>query len=257
MDSELKMVGQEPRGKKTAGASSSRKVLQLLFAFSERRREASVPELAKIIDTPVPTVYRYVALLKEMQLIEEGKTGIYHPTANIMPLARAAQLSNNLAGISKPVLDEAARNLRETIMLFQYFDNSAVCVERAECDRRMRFTFEPGHSLPLGEGASGKMLLAALTDRMRTAKVAELDGTGALQLAIVKVIADGYATSRSEVDEGVWACSVPVLTNIARPAVLTLAGPAARISSGAKRSTIESLHSYADTIRAEFERFVL
>ena len=183
--------------------------------------------------------------------------GVYHPTANIMPLARAAQLSNNLAGISKPVLDQAARNLRETIMLFQYFDNSAVCVERAECDHRMRFTFEPGHSLPLGEGASGKMLLAALTDKLRTVKVAELDATGALQSAIAKAIADGYATSQSEVDEGVWACSVPVLTNIARPAVLTLAGPVARIGGGAKRSAIESLYAYANTIRTEFERFAL
>jgi DNA-binding MurR/RpiR family transcriptional regulator len=47
--------------RRTPGASSSRKVLQLLLAFSERRWEASVAELAATIGTPVATTYRYVA----------------------------------------------------------------------------------------------------------------------------------------------------------------------------------------------------
>ena len=54
--------------RRTPGASSSRKVLQLLLAFSERRWEASVAELAATIGTPVATTegsgnprYGYIA----------------------------------------------------------------------------------------------------------------------------------------------------------------------------------------------------
>src|SRR5436305_5224510 len=84
-----------PAPRRTPGASSSRKVLQLLLALSERRWEASVAELAATNGTPIATTYRYVALLKELQLLEEGRAGHYHLTRQVMPLARAAQLAND------------------------------------------------------------------------------------------------------------------------------------------------------------------
>lgn len=242
--------------RKTAGASSSRKVLRILFAFSEQRQEATVAELAAIIGAPVPTAYRHVALLKELQLLEEGRAGKYHPTARVMPLARAAQLSNDVARIARPVVAETSEHLRETVMLLQYFGGEVVCVERTECNRPMRFTFQRGHSVPLGVGASGKLALACLPAELQSARIAELDRPG-LAREIEEAQSRQYATSSSEVDEGVWACSVPVLTGTKSPVVLTVAGPAARISETAREGALDILRANARRIREEYEDYAL
>ncbi|WP_370944313.1 IclR family transcriptional regulator [Amycolatopsis sp. cg5] len=245
--------------RRTPGASSSRKVLQLLLAFSERRPEASVAELAATIGTPVATTYRYVALLKELQLLEEGKAGRYHVTCQVMPLARAAQLSNDLARLAKPTMEEAARELGETVLLFQHFGDTAVCADRVECDRAMRFTFQPGHSVPLGEGASGKMMLASLPEADRERRLPTLmqrRGHG-IRDELKRAALNRYAVSWGEIEEGVWACSVPVHVPGHRPAVLTMAGPAARINDEAKRAAISSLQAYANRIQRAVSSYSL
>ena len=242
--------------------SSARKALQILFAFSEQRHEATVAELAILIDSPVPTVYRHVALLKELQLLEEGQAAKYHPTARVMPLARAAQLSNDMARIAKPVVTEAAELLNETVMLMQYFGDSVVCVERQECDRPMRFTFQPGHSIPLGVGASGRMALASLPEADRTRRISELAGplestVDALTAEAEATMRRQYAVSTSEVDDGVWACSVPLTVRKERPVVLTVAGPVSRIDDAAQERALVTLQHSATRIRDEFDKYAL
>lgn len=243
--------------RKTAGAGSSRKVLQILFAFTERRTSASVAELAELLDAPVPTVYRHVALLKELQLLEEGPPGSYHPTARVMPLARAAQLSNSLAVTARPIIGETSEEFRETVMLMQHVGDAVVCVELAECDRPMRFTFQRGHSIPLGVGASGKMALASLTPTLRASWLRRIEASEPLEEEIQRAAREGFATSQSELDEGVWACSVPALTGGRRTAVLTVAGPAVRFTEEQRVRAVSVLEHSARRIRQAVSRFSL
>ncbi|GAB3706260.1 IclR family transcriptional regulator [Nocardiopsis oceani] len=237
--------------KKTPGSGSARKVLQILFSFSERRTAATVAELAELVDAPIPTTYRHVALLKEMQLIEEGTGGTYHPTAKVMSLARAAQLSNTLAEIAKPVLAEAADAFDETVMLMQHFGEGVVCVEVKETDRPMRFTFQRGHTAPLGVGASGKMVLASLQDLSRDHAVTGFD----VDLTDVRRL--GHATSEGEIDAGVWACSVPVVKGPGRPVALTVAGPSVRFDGKMRELAPSILQQHADRIKALLHRYSL
>jgi DNA-binding IclR family transcriptional regulator len=217
--------------RRTAGANSSRKVLQLLLAFSGGRPEASVAELAASIGCPVATTYRYVALLKELDLLEEGRAGRYHLTGQLLPLARAAQLTNELARVARPVLEDAARELRETVLLFQRFGDSAVCVERADCDRSVRMTFQLGRAVPLGSGVSGTMMLALLPGQTRE--------------ELKRAIANQYVAGTHD---GAWACAVPVHAEGHRATVLSMAGPAARLDDNAKRAAVGALHVHAARI---------
>ncbi|GAA3573052.1 IclR family transcriptional regulator [Amycolatopsis ultiminotia] len=248
-----------PGPRRTPGASSSRKVLQVLLSFSERRWEASVAELAEVIGSPVATTYRYVQLLKELQLLEESRSGRYHVTSRVMPLARAAGLANDLARIARPAMEEAAHELGETILLFQHFGELAVCADRVECDRAMRFTFQPGHSIPLGSGATGKMLLALLPDGEREQQVARISRERGIELRdeLKQARASRYAQSWGEIEEGVWACSVPVDADRLRPSVLSLVGPAIRIGAVARERAITALRSYAERIRKSVSEYSL
>ncbi len=240
----------EPGLRRTAGANSSRKVLQLLLSFTEQRWEASVAELAEAIGSPVATAYRYVQLLKELQLLEESRSGRYHVTSRVMPLARAARLANDLARVALPVMEEAVRELGETVLLFQHFGDVAVCSDRVECDRPMRFTFQPGHSIPLGVGATGKMLLALLPDGERERQVARISRERGAEVRddLKLALANRYMQSWGEIEDGVWCCSVPVEVDRHRPSVLTFVGPATRIGDAERERAITALRAYAEQI---------
>jgi DNA-binding IclR family transcriptional regulator len=56
---------------KRVGADSARRVLDVLFAFSEERPIASVKELAEEVGVPLPSAHRYIALLRETGLVAE------------------------------------------------------------------------------------------------------------------------------------------------------------------------------------------
>ena len=83
-----------PPARRTTGTESSRKVLHTLLAFSEQRPTATAEDLAREVGVPLSSAYRYISLLREVGLIEEGRERTYHLSARIIPLARVALLGH-------------------------------------------------------------------------------------------------------------------------------------------------------------------
>lgn len=219
------------------GAESPRKVLQLLLCFTQNRPHATISELAAEIAAPLSSCYRYVALLREMGLLEEGERSTYHVTPRIMHVARAAQVSHDLSRIARPYMESVAATVNETVMLMQAYGLSAVCIDSIVSTRPMRLSFESGHTLPLGDGASAKVLLAFMSPEERRARLDErcaLDKGFAARRATLEgeldtIRARGWATSHAEVEDGVWACAAVIRGSVHQPSVVTVAGPAFRI----------------------------
>jgi DNA-binding IclR family transcriptional regulator len=219
------------------GAESPRKVLQVLMAFDQQRPFATISELADEVGVPLSTCYRYVGLLREVGLLEEGERATYHVTPQIMRIARAAQLSNTLCHVARPYLEEVCAHVNETVVLMQAFGTRVVCVDTVAPPRAMRFQFEPGQSVPIGDGASGRLLLAYLPDAERLAHIARRASTevgfahraAVLEQDLPKLARQGWATSLAEIEDGVWACSVAVRDGKSVPAAVAVAGPSFRI----------------------------
>lgn len=233
-----------------SASSSSKRVLNLLFQYSAERTELSVPEMSELIGATTPSTYRYLALLKEMGILEEGNPGRYRPTARVVPLARAAQLSNPLARIAGATLRAASDTIGETLMLQQLVGDYVVCVELAECDWPMRFSIQRGRLTPLGRGASGKMALALCpADTRQRLLPAHLS-----QDELDTYVSQGHTASNSEIDNGVWACSVPVIDAPKNLAVLTSAGPESRMPEEHKKLTIKTLKNAAYEIKERYSK---
>ena len=236
------------RSTQTRGAESPRKVLQVLLSFSQHRPHATISELAAEIGAPSSSCYRYVALLREMGLLEEGERSTYHVTPQIMHVARAAQVSHDLSRIARPYMEDVAAAASETVMLMQAYGLSAVCIDSIVSTRPVRLSFESGHTLPLGDGASAKVLLAFMPSeerRMRLDERATVDTAFAARRKVLEAELDhiavqGWATSLAEVEEGVWACAAVIRDDSRQPAVVTVAGPAFRIDP-AERERIRHL----------------
>ncbi|MDQ0260851.1 IclR family transcriptional regulator [Sinomonas atrocyanea] len=200
------------------GADSARRAIDLLFAF-ERVPLATVRELAEAVEMPVPSAHRYVAMLRDMGLVEEAGRSQYRLTMRVIALGHAARRATSLIDVIRPFMQALAEETQETVLLVQPIAGLPVCTNRIEAPRRLRLSFEVGQHLPPLRGASAHLLLAAQAeeDRLSYAKEAiargELPPVSGIEGFLEEVRRDaerGWAVSREEIDEGVWSAAASI-----------------------------------------------
>ena len=216
-----------------AGAEGARRVLAVLQAFSPRQHTLTARELAELTAIPLPSMYRYIALLRDTGLLVGDDRGAYHLSPRFISLARAAEAAETVIEIADPVMRDLMHECGETVILVRLIARVPVCVHRVESEHHLRATFEPGQQLPLLRGASGRVLLAGLPERLRREYLAPFAQTdpaaaAAIEESVAKVAARGWATSEEEIDRGVWAASAAVTDGRSTVGALTVPSPLVR-----------------------------
>ena len=241
---------------KPASLESARRVLALLLAFSKERHTLSTRELAADTGIPLPTVYRYVAFLREEGLLVERSGATYSLTARVVSLAAAAEASETLVDVADPIMRRLSEQADETVILVRLIAGAAVCVHRIESRHRLRISFEPGQPVSLEGGASARLLLASLpapARRAQLAALAERDPERAAWLENEVAIAGerGWAISEQEIDRGIWAASGAVRNGDgAIVASLTIPSPLVRVEAPLQEQLLGQVRAAAEEISA-------
>jgi DNA-binding IclR family transcriptional regulator len=226
-------VKMPPEANAAHGCEGARRVLALMLAFSSDKNTLTARDLAAATGIALPSVYRYITLLRETGLLAGDERGRYRLSPRFIGLARAAETAESLIDIADPVMCQLAEQTGETVILVRLIGRSPVCVHRVNSGRRLRIAFEPGQPLPLERGASTRMLLAGLAPELRReylAQLAERDPEAAARLHARIAVAGqrGWAVSEEEVEQGVWAASAAVMQGTRMVAALTVPSPLVR-----------------------------
>lgn len=223
---------------KATGSQSARRALETLFVFSSQRPDVTVDEIARAVGMPLATAYRYVALLRELNIVAEGPGGMYHLTPRVLALAEAVEHSKGLLAQARPVLHQLMQLSNETALLVQLVGHAAICADRAEPSQTMRLTYQPGQAVSLQQGASARILIAGLTPEERDAHLTWVekqtpgfsDRRAEFEREIERIRQDGWAISHGEIDAGIVAVAAPVKVGGRTLAALSIAGPAFRVT---------------------------
>ncbi len=248
-------VKMPPEASVAHGCEGARRVLALMLAFSTDRNTLTARDLATETGIALPSVYRYITLLRETGLLVGDSRGSYRLSARLIGLARAAEAAESIIEIADPVMCELAAETGETVILVRLIGRSAVCVHRVESGQRLRISFEPGQPLSLERGASARLLLSGLSPEVRRdylAPLAERDPEAAARLEARAVLAgqQGYAISEEELEKGVRAISAPVLHGKRMVAALTVPSPLVRMSAATQDRLLVQVRAAARAINA-------
>jgi DNA-binding IclR family transcriptional regulator len=74
-----------------AGSEGARRALAALQAFSAHRHTLTARELSEITSIPLPSMYRYIALLRDTGLLVGDDRGAYRLSPAVISLAKAAE----------------------------------------------------------------------------------------------------------------------------------------------------------------------
>lgn len=240
---------------KATRSQSAQRALEALFVFSSQQPDVTVDEIARGVGMPLPSAYRYVALMRDLNIVAEGPGGTYHLTPRVLALAEAVEHSKGLLAQARPVLHQIMEFSNETSLLVQLVGHSAICADRAEPTQPMRLTYQLGQTVSLQQGASARVLIAGLTPEEREIHLTWLEKQTAgfrerraqFELEIERVRQDGWAISHGEIDPGIVAVAAPVKVGGRTLAALSIAGAAFRVTdAGLEERRIAVVRAAAD-----------
>ena len=160
-------VKMPPEANAAHGCEGARRVLALMLTFSADDHTLTARQLAERTGIALPSVYRYLTLLRETGLLAGDERGSYRLSARLVGLARAAEAAESIIDVADPVMRDLAGRTGETVILVRLIGRSAVCVHRVQSAQQLRISFEAGQPLPLDRGASARLLLASLAPHVR------------------------------------------------------------------------------------------
>ena len=136
------------------------KSFDLIEALVEQG-EATASELAELVAEPRSSVYRMLATLQQIGLVEAGsRRAVYRPGLGLVRLCGAVLTRFDERQLAMPVLERLRAETKETVHLCLRRGFQAVFIERLPGERLHALAVKLGGVLPLHVGASPRALLA-------------------------------------------------------------------------------------------------
>jgi DNA-binding IclR family transcriptional regulator len=203
------------------------KVFALIEVLIERG-EAGAAELAELTAEPRSSVYRMLATLQQMDLVEPGsRRGLYRPGLALIRLGGAVLTRFDERRLTLPVLERLRAETRETVHLTLRRGFQAVFIERLLGERVHTLAISLGGVLPLHVGAAPRALLAFepssfWDDYFAHVRVEPMTpkapATEAeVRASLVDIRRTGVATSDEDVVPGVATVGVPIFDHRGAP----------------------------------------
>jgi DNA-binding IclR family transcriptional regulator len=223
--------------------------------------EVTPARLAELTGEPRSTVYRLLASLQQLELVEPGRRkGTYLLGLKLFRLGSTVVSRFDAREAAQPVMERIHEETGETVFLCIRRGFEAVCIERLDGRRVNLLALGLGGSLPLHAGAVARTLLAfeppefweeylaqwqpeALTSRMPATREALLE-----ELRVTRE--RGYAISDEDVTPGVGAVGAPVFDHTgAVQAALSFGGMVEFVFADRERSIALALDGAAEVSR--------
>jgi IclR family acetate operon transcriptional repressor len=197
------------------------RAIDLLFHLHEQPGARGVSEIARALGLPKSTVHRLLQALARRGLVEQ-ESGRYAPGARLVGLGLGAQERDPVVAAARPVLDEEARALGETVFLMAPRSAGLVVLDKAEGAGFLRAAPRLGEVVPLHATAAGKLAFAfaperfpledAGTERFTERTVVDPD---VLRAEVERARKQGFAENHGEWIGGLSVVAAPVLLDVA------------------------------------------
>lgn len=246
-----------------AGAQVLVRALNLLFTLREEEGAISVAELGRRLNIPQSNLYRLLQGLEHAGLVDRDVRGEVQLGLRLLEIGNSvlARIHRDVVPAASPVMIALTAEAQQTSLLTMRAGLSALCVHAVESPQPISLSFAPGRLLPLLGGASGRVLLPWLPNRVLNSL---LDRNGAMKDAqgrsftahdletyIAQARRDGYVMTTGEVDPGVAAIAAPVLLGDGRLwAGLSIAGPIEQFSPDQIPALIAAVRKQASALSA-------
>ncbi|MDR0578465.1 MAG: helix-turn-helix domain-containing protein [Candidatus Accumulibacter sp.] len=195
------------------------RVLSVLEKLS-LRRTVGLEELSREIRLAKSTVYRFLLTLQELGYARRAENDRWAITLRMFNVGSRALDHLDLHAAARPVAEELAEEVGETVHMGVLDGDAAVYVLKIESKYRIRMYSRVGGRMPLYSTAIGKVLLACMTPEEREAALENvrllpftrntITSRAALDAEIARTRERGYGLDNRENEEDLHCISAPI-----------------------------------------------
>ena len=195
--------------------------LRILEIFGESSRLLTLTKIANLSNLNKTTTQRFLHTLCSLGYLnrEEGKR--YSLGTKILSLGFSFLNSSNLRTMVKPYLDEFSCELNKTVNLAVLDNLEILFLYRKEVKKFLNHDLQAGSKLPAYCTASGKILLAGLSDEELNKRISEMEfyqvspktitSKDRLWEEIIKTRKRGYSICDQELSMDLYSLAVPLI----------------------------------------------
>jgi IclR family transcriptional regulator, acetate operon repressor len=245
----------------TPDSSPGLRLMELLELLSRQERPQSLPQAMALTGWPKPTVHRMLTQLENGGWLVREPDGRHYALApRLLRLSETALSNSARQGVRHAVLRQLVSELGESCNLTALSGAEVVYLDRVEAAFPLRMELRAGTRVPVHCSASGKLFLAWMSARRRSALLDGLALTrytantlserGSLDAELETIRREGHAVDAEEFVEGLVCVAVPVLSARGRQVrcALALQAPAARMSLAKARLQLPRLQQAAHAL---------
>jgi len=216
--------------------STVARTFDILDALSEVKC-ATPTEVAKLLDLPVSSVHDYLSTLESLGYAVKDD-GCYSVSASLFKFPGKMRVQNDLYNASKRVVEQLAEDTGDQAAVGQREGRKIIFLYIQNANEQFDIKNYPGMSLPLHASASGKLILASLSEAELNSFLDEQPpsftsrtqtNATSLREELEQVEEQGYACNRGEYESGMQTVAVPISYRDELVGTLCLTSPTNRM----------------------------
>ncbi len=240
--------------------SAAVRALAVLERLS-RQRNIGLEELSRELKLAKPTVYRFLLTLQELGYVRRADGDRWAITLKLFNVGSRALDHLDLHSASRPIAEELAEELGETVHMGVLEGDSAVYVLKIESRYTIRMFSRVGRRIPLYCTAIGKVLLAFAKEEDRESALKgvrllaftkkTLSTRAALYAELQRIREQGFALDDEEHEEGIHCIGAPIFDHTGSAvATISVSWPGFRYGRGEESEKIDKIKDAAARISA-------
>jgi DNA-binding IclR family transcriptional regulator len=214
-------------------------VLDLLEYFAAHKRPATLGEIAQHFGWPRSSAFNLLGTLSERGFLYEPQgRGSFYPTPRWWSLSQDIVNAEPIPASARDLLEDVWKSTGETTAIVAPIGTSVVFLDTIESPQAIRYSAQPGKTVPIHTTASGQALLAQFSERMRASVLRKivfdrytqtsLMSVEAVEKEILRGLQRGWFESKGGFTQDLGGIAMP-LPYADRHLAIMIGGPMARV----------------------------
>lgn len=227
--------------------AKSTQVIEVLVSSTMPVRLGAISDA---VGVPKSSAHRLLNELTEVGLVRRLEDGNYTPGYRLVQWGLAADRTLGVRQVAEPIMRRLSEQVAESVHLHLPQGASRVCAVGVPGPHTLRPVILVGQVLPLGTGASGRLLLAYADEDVRNEARRQFEDQIKSPWPSEEQLTDlrekGWAISTGEVEPGLTAISAAVLTRTGHAfGALTVTGAETRLTADRVPAVVEQTQAAA------------
>ena len=233
------------------GVRSIHRALDVLALFDEHHPTRALRDLVAETGLPKTTVVRVLGTLEGRSLVARVGETTYTCGPALLRWVRLAESLWQVSPEARAEMRALVERCGETVNFYVRHGSERVSIAQEEGTATVRSVVAVGEPMPLGRGATAKVLLSGAPDELVDTLAAEDPDLDAAALArqVAGIRETGYAVSHGERELGASAVAAPVHAEDGRVlGALSVSGPTSRFTAERVPGYVEAVVATATAL---------